>query len=150
MSRSARYTGPFGDGPHDFQLNIAELEELQELTDAGPEEVFHRVSEGRWRVADIRETIRLGLKGAGMAPLNARAMIDRYAASGDLANQKALVTAILAAALVGAPDEDEPSGEMQGESDPSPDESSGSQTSTKSAVPSDIPPERSDSAASGN
>lgn len=150
MSRSARYTGPFGDGPHDFQLNIAELEELQELTDAGPEEVFHRVSEGRWRVADIRETIRLGLKGGGMAPLKARAMIDRYAASGDLANQKALVTAILAAALVGAPDEDEPSGEMQGESDPSPDESSGSQTSTKSAVSSDIPPEKSDEAPSGN
>lgn len=150
MSRSARYTGPFGDGPHDFQLNIAELEELQELTDAGPEEVFHRVSEGRWRVADIRETIRLGLKGGGMEPLKARAMIDRYAASGDLANQKALVTAILAAALVGAPDEDEPSGEPMGESDPSPAESSGSQSSTRSAAPSVIPPETSDDAASGN
>ena len=150
MSRSARYTGPFGDGPHDFQLRIAELEELQELTDAGPEEVFHRISEGRWRVADIRETIRLGLKGGGMTPLMARAMIDRYAGPGELANQKALVTAILAAALVGAPDEDEPSGEMQGESDPSPDESSGSQTSTKSAVPSATRRRKSAKAASGS
>ena len=135
MSRSARYVGAFGDGPHDFQLRIGELEELQELTDAGPEEIFHRVSEGRWRVADLRETIRLGLKGGGMAPLQARAMVDRYAEAGELAGLKSLVTAILAAALVGAPDEDEPSGEMQGESDPSPAESSGSQTSTPSAAP---------------
>lgn len=133
MSRAARYAGPFGDGKHDFQLNIAELEELQELTDAGPEEVLHRVSEGRWRVADIRETIRLGLKGGGMAPLKARAMIDRYAEAGSLMHHKSLVTAILAAALVGAPDEDQSPGEIKGESDPSPDESSGSRTSTKSA-----------------
>lgn len=150
MSRSARYTGPFGDGPHEFQLRIAELEELQELTDAGPEEIYHRVSEGRWRVADVRETIRLGLKGAGMAPLMARAMIDRYAGPGELANQKALVTAILAAALVGAPDEDEPSGEPKGESDPSPDESSGSRTSTKSAAPSATRRRKSAEVASGS
>ncbi|MNS07280.1 hypothetical protein D3C72_387180 [compost metagenome] len=150
MSRSARYTGPFGDGPHDFKLNIIELEELQELTDAGPEEVFHRVSEGRWRVADIRETIRLGLKGAGMAPLAARAMIDRYAGPGQLADNKELVTCILAAALVGAPDEDVPSGEMQGESDRSPDESSGSRTSTKSEAPSATRQRKSAKAASGS
>lgn len=132
MSRAARYTGPFGDGEHDFQLNIAELEELQEKTDAGPEEVFQRVSEGRWRLADIRDTIRLGLKGAGMDPLKARAMIDRYAVPGQLMQHKPLVTAIIGAALVGAPDEDQPSpGETTGESDPSPDENSGSQTSTK-------------------
>jgi len=150
MSRSARYTGPFGDGPHDFQLRIAELEELQELTDAGPEEVFHRISEGRWRVADIRETIRLGLKGAGMVALTARAMVDRYAGPGQLADNKELATCILAAALVGAPDEDVPSGEMQGESDPSPDESSGSRTSTKSAAPSATRRKKSAKAASGS
>lgn len=131
MSRAARYVGPFGDGKHDFQLNIAELEELQELTDAGPEEVLQRVSEGKWRLADIRDTIRLGLKGGGMEPLKARAMIDRYAGPGTLIHHKALVTAILAAAMVGAPDEDPPLGEKQGESGPSPDESSGSLTSTK-------------------
>lgn len=150
MSRSARYTGPFGDGPHDFQLRIAELEELQELTDAGPEEVFHRISEGRWRVADIRETIRLGLKGAGMVALTARAMVDRYAGPGQLADNKELATCILAAALVGAPDEDAPSGEMQGESGPSPDESSGSQTSTKSEAPLATRRRKSAKAASGS
>lgn len=151
MSRSARYTGPFGDGPHDFQLNIAELEELQEKCDAGPEEIFHRISEGRWRVADIRETIRLGLKGAGMVALTARAMVDRYAGPGQLADNKELATCILAAALVGAPDEDVPSGEMQGETEsPSPDENSGSQTSTKSAAPSATRRRKSARAASGS
>ena len=150
MSRAARFTGAFGDGKHDFQLNIAELEELQELTDAGPEEVFLRVTEGRWRVADIRETLRLGLKGGGMEPLRARAMIDRYAAAGALASHKTLVSAILAAAMLGAPDEDDASGETGGESDRSPDESSGSQTSTKSAAPSDTPPAKWANAPSGN
>lgn len=150
MSRAARFTGAFGDGKHDFQLRIVELEELQELTDAGPEEIFRRISEGRWRVAEIRETIRLGLKGAGMDPLKARAMVDRYADAGALANQKSLVTAILAAALVGAPDEDEPAGEPKGESDPSPDESSGSRTSTRSAAPSASRRRRSAKAASGS
>nr|WP_313518647.1 gene transfer agent family protein [Brevundimonas diminuta] len=150
MSRAARFTGAFGDGKHDFQLNIAELEELQELTDAGPEEVFLRVTEGRWRVADIRETLRLGLKGGGMEPLRARAMIDRYAAAGALASHKSLVSAILAAAMLGAPDEDHPSGETEGESGRSPDESSGSQTSTRSAAPSGSRRRKSAAARSGN
>lgn len=150
MSRAARFTGAFGDGKHDFQLNIAELEELQELTDAGPEEVFLRVAEGRWRVADIRETLRLGLKGGGMEPIRARAMIDRYAAAGALASHKTLVSAILAAAMLGAPDEDDASGETEGESDRSPDESSGSQTSTKSGAPSASRRRKSAAAPSGS
>lgn len=150
MSRSARYVGAFGDGKHDFQLRIGELEELQELTDAGPEEVFHRISEGRWRVADIRETLRLGLKGAGMEPIKARALVDRYADTGQLADHKVLATAIIAAALVGAPDEDDPSGEPKGGSGPSPDASSGSAASTKSEALSDTRPRKSRAPRSGS
>lgn len=108
MSRSARFTGAFGDGKHDFQLKIAQLEELQEKTDAGPEELLERVMSGRWRVADIREPLRLGLIGNGMDAIPALLMVERYAGPGRLAQHKILVTGILGAAVYGAPDEDAP------------------------------------------
>lgn len=150
MSRAARCVGAFGPGKQIFQLNIGELEELQELADAGPEEIFHRISEGRWRLADIRETIRLGLQGGGMEPTKALIMRERYAGPGHLAALKPLATNILAAALVGAPDEDEPLGEKTaGATDPSLAENSGSGGSTKSAAPSGIRRKRSRKAPSG-
>lgn len=124
MSRSARFTGVFGDGKHDFQLNIGELEELQEKCDAGPEEIWNRVLTGGWRVADIREPIRLGLKGAGMDPMKALVLVERYASSGNLSPLKPLVANIIGAALVGAPDEDPPPGKpKRGRKTPSPAES---------------------------
>lgn len=134
MSRSARITSPFGDGVYDFRLDIGGLEELQEKTDAGPEEVYQMIAEGRWRVAHIREPIRIGLIRAGMEPMRALALISRYAAEGYLVSLKALAMSIVGAALVGAPDEDAPSGEPQaGEKDPSPAAKSASATSTPPA-----------------
>ncbi|MFN5211198.1 gene transfer agent family protein [Brevundimonas sp.] len=112
MSRAARFTGVFGDGKHEFALNIGELEELQEKCDAGPEEIMARVIGGTWRLSDIRETLRLGLKGAGLAPDRALVLIERYAGPGQLAALKPLVVNVLGAALVGAPDEDERAGEL--------------------------------------
>ncbi len=151
MSRSARFTGVFGDGKQEFQLNIGELEELQEKTDAGPEEVFDRLAQGRWKVADIRDTIRLGLKGAGMDPMRALVMVERYAAPGNLAPLKALAQNIIAAALIGAPDEDKPLGEPgAGETNHSPAESSGSEPSTKSEAPSGSPQTKSPEPQSGD
>lgn len=110
MSRSARFRGVFGDGPHDFQLLIGQLEELQEKCDAGPEEILDRVVEGRWRVADIREPIRLGLVGGGMAAVEALVLTERYAGPGQLMENKKLVISILGAAMMGAPDEDDAPG----------------------------------------
>lgn len=111
MSRSAKVSLLFGDGKHDFALKIGQLEELQEKTDAGPEELYDRIGAGRWRVADIRETLRLGLIGAGMAPIEALVLVDRYADAGALAQWKTVAQSILAAALLGAPDEDRDLGE---------------------------------------
>ena len=125
MSRSARYTAVFGDGRHDFLLNIGALEELQEKCDAGPEEIWSRVLSGSWRVADIREPIRLGLIGAGMEPIKALVLVERYAKEGHLSSLKPLVASIIGAALVGTPDEDAPPpGKPKGRSKtPSPAES---------------------------
>jgi len=124
----------FADGVHPFRLRIGELEELQEKTDAGPEEVLLRIINGTWRVSDIRETLRLGLIGGGMGPTPALVLISRYASEGNLGEWKALCINIIAAAIDGAPDEDKPaSGESMGETSPSPEENSGSASSTASA-----------------
>jgi hypothetical protein len=125
MSRSARFTGVFGDGKHEFALNIGELEELQEKCDAGPEEIMARLLAGNWRVADLRETLRLGLKGGGMSSTQALVLVERYAGPGDLMALKPLAVSVLGAALVGAPDEDAREGELSaGEmTNPSPAES---------------------------
>jgi len=151
MSRSAKYRAPFGDGVYDFVLDIGGLEELQEKTDCGPEELYHRVSNGNWRVADLREPIRIGLIRGGMNPMRALAMQARYAAEGYLASLKPLVLGILAASLVGAPDEDAPSGEHKAEEkDPSPAGKSASQGSTPPAPKSGSPRAKSKKAASGS
>lgn len=130
MSRSAKVRLPFADGAHDFALKIGQLEELQEKCDAGPEEIFDRISSGKWRLNDIREPLRLGLVGEGMDPIKAAILVDRYAGSGSLAMWKNTAQSVILAALVGAPDEDAPAGEQQGEATDSPDEKSVSDPST--------------------
>ena len=134
MSRSARITAPFGDGTYTFRLDIAGLEELQEKTDAGPEQIYADIASGQWKVAHLRETIRIGLIRGGMEPVRALAMVARYAAEGYLADLKPLALNIIAAALVGAPDEDKPAGEPEaGAKDPSPAVRSDSASSTQPA-----------------
>lgn len=105
MSRSARTELFFGDRKHVFALKIAQLEELQEKTDAGPEELFDRLGNGTWRVPDIRETLRLGLIGGGMSSTEAAILVDRYANAGNLVPNKPVAQAVLGAALLGAVDE---------------------------------------------
>lgn len=68
----------WGDGQNKFFLGIAQLEELQEKTGVGPERLFTRLGEGDWKIADITETIRLGLLGADMTPANAYAKVKNY------------------------------------------------------------------------
>lgn len=153
MSRSALCTGVFGAGVQRFQLRIGELEELQEACDAGPEEIFWRLNGSNWRVADLREPIRLGLIGAGMLPTEALVMVDRYCQPGWLSEWKSLAAAIVGAAINGAPDEDAPPGETTGEGPTpaaSPAAKSASATSTGSAAPSATRRRKSRAAASGS
>lgn len=134
MSRSARVTAPFGDGVYVFRLDIAGLEELDEKCDAGPEELYQRISEGRWRVRDIRETLRIGLVRGGAEPVMALALVNRYAAEGYLLDLKALALNVLGASILGAPEEDrdQPSGGVKARAkDPSRAEKSGSAASTR-------------------
>lgn len=108
---NAKFSTPWGDGDRDFRLAIAQLEELQEKCNAGPREIFDRLARGAWRLADIREPIRLGLIGAGVKPIEALSLVRRYVEARPLLENVTIAQAIIAAALVGPVDD--PAGKAQ-------------------------------------
>lgn len=144
MTRSANISLTWADGEHEFRLPIGKLRELQELCDAGPPVVAQRLASGTWKVEDIRETLRLGLIGGGMAPGAALSRIQRYVDERPLLENVKAAQAVILAALVGV--DEEPVGEeaaakanekgLQTESSLSP-------QSTGPAPSSDTPPETS-------
>lgn len=68
----------FGDGEYPFLLRIGEIDELQRLTGTGMGDIVARLMKGAWYYRDIYDTIRLGLIGAGCAPMRAKQLVDLY------------------------------------------------------------------------
>lgn len=96
----------FGDATHRFRLGFGELEELQEKTGLGPFVLFQRLLGGEWRLADVRETLRIGLIGGGMKPLDALSLVRRYVDDRqDWIAHAGRAQAIVFAAIAGAPEE---------------------------------------------
>src|SRR5262245_60226024 len=90
----------WADGQHKF--NLAKLKCVLEVEDkcgAGIAEIYQRVIEGRWKFNDIRETLRLGLIGAGMVPDRALTMINRYVDERPWAESVLPAQAVIMAAL---------------------------------------------------
>lgn len=104
MAASARITLLWGDGDRTFRLAIGQLRELQDKCDAGPAEILGRLSNGTWRVDDIRETLRLGLIGGGATPTDALVLVARYVDSRPLMENVMPAQAVLLAAIVGEED----------------------------------------------
>lgn len=76
MPQPGEVTLPWLGGEHVFRLaSYGQLRLLQESCDAGPQEVLQRLMGGRWRVDDVREVLRIGLIGGGMAPEKAIALL---------------------------------------------------------------------------
>jgi len=124
----------WGDGDHKFNIaKIGQVLELEEKCACGVAEIYTRIREGRWRFNDIRETIRLGLIGAGVDPNRALILTKRYVDERPWAENVQTALAILLSAMVGVegdavgkkPKADQttksepgPSTEMAGLSDP--------------------------------
>lgn len=118
----ARVTLTWADGDRTFRLPVAQLLELQEKTDAGPLELFLRIHSGRWRVQDLRETIRLGLVGGGAKPAEAVALVRRYVDERPLAESVPVALEVLQAAISGPEDEapGKPAAAMETDASPPP------------------------------
>jgi len=54
-----------------FQLRLKDIAELERLHNAGFAEIYTALVTLRWRVSHIRETLRLGLMGAGESEADA-------------------------------------------------------------------------------
>jgi hypothetical protein len=96
----------WADGKHKFNVAIFEQAfELEEKCSAGLLEIFERVSARKWRVTDLFETIRIGLIGGGATPAKALSLCRRYVEGRPWAESVPVAQAILVAALVGVPDD---------------------------------------------
>jgi hypothetical protein len=113
---SARVETAFGGETRVFRLGIDELRLLQAKTGYGPERLFTRLATGDWFVDDIRETIKLGLEGAGMKPADAHVLVVRYVEKRPLSESIPVAMTALAAALRGP--EDDPAGKDGAEKKP--------------------------------
>lgn len=92
----------WGDGDHVFNIGkLAQVFELEDKCGCGVQEVFNRLREGRWKYADVRETIRLGLIGGGKSPVEALLLTKRYVDERPWAESVFVAQAILMAAIVG-------------------------------------------------
>jgi hypothetical protein len=137
----------WGDGQQTF--NVAPLAQLLELEDkcrCGVRELLTRIAADRWYINDLRETLRLGLIGGGKDPEQAHKLIERYFDNRPKLESARPAFAVLAAALVGVPEDDvgkkaeadQTKAEGAAVSSETTDASSGPQ-STVSAQPSDGP-----------
>ncbi|MGE0828940.1 MAG: gene transfer agent family protein [Hyphomonadaceae bacterium] len=105
MSRTAKVELSWADGSYTFRLAIGQLVELQEKCDAGPPTIYNRLVGNAWYLNDIRETLRLGLIGGGMAPAKALSLINRYVDDRPLAENARHAQAVLMALMIGVEDE---------------------------------------------
>lgn len=105
MSANGAITTKWADGEYTFRLAIGQLRELQEKCDCGPPEILARLAAQRWRIDDLRETIRLGLIGGGTTPVAALKLVERYVDDRPLLESVTVASSILLAALVGADDD---------------------------------------------
>ncbi|MFE0754177.1 gene transfer agent family protein [Inquilinus sp. NPDC058860] len=115
----------WADGTYLFALKLKQIEELQRLCSAGLGEIAQRLLvQRRWYVADIVETIRLGLVGGGLPAVRARELIDTYVEGHPLAdprdpsNPLATAQAIIMAAYFGVAEAaEEPEGKAEAAAD---------------------------------
>ena len=105
MSRSAKITAPFAGEEYEFRMAFGDIVRLQEKRDLGPYEITTRLHAGTWRVEDIREVIRIGLIGGGMAVPQAAKLVREHVEGAPIMENLALAQIVMQAGLVGAPDE---------------------------------------------
>lgn len=106
-------------GRHTFCLSTyGSLKMLQEVCDAGPQQILNRLLGGNWRVDDVRECLRLGLIGGGMEPNKAMALVEASAnIDARWIENLQVAKAVLLSALTAAPKGDQVGKKSAGETE---------------------------------
>lgn len=143
MSRHGAVELAWGGGEHTFRLGLAEIEELEAACDMSVFLLYAAMGTDLpfARMKHYSETIRLGLIGGGMKPIDARVLVRRYVDERPLAESVAVGQAVLRAALerVHSDEVDRPSGEAA-----APKTSGGSTSGPSTETPSSWESETSD------
>lgn len=111
MSRDASITLTWADSDYTFRLPWAQLEMLQEATEAGPWVVLERLAYKTCKVGDISHVLRCGLIGGGIEPAKAVTLVREYVEKRPPAENLLHAQAVLTIALHGAPEEEVGEGE---------------------------------------
>ncbi|WFU76594.1 gene transfer agent family protein [Bradyrhizobium sp. CB2312] len=99
------YTIFFGDGEHAFKLTPAVIGELETKCGSGIGMIANRLFSRNFAQADVTETIRLALIGAGTPPKRAHEFIVAYVDGRPLIETYELAAKILERVLFGNPSE---------------------------------------------
>ena len=93
----------FGDGEKTFALTHPMIAELEQKTGVGAGLLYQRCMSAQFYIADLIETIRLGLIGGGTSPADAQRLIDTYAIGRPVMEIVPLALDVLEAAWSGKP-----------------------------------------------
>jgi hypothetical protein len=113
-SRHGDVTIAWGDDEYNFRLGYGELRQLQEACEAGPRRIASRLMlydaarnpfGDDYRLADVRETIRLGLIGGGKTQSEALILVRKFVDSRPLEENRLIAFSILQPVIWGAKDE---------------------------------------------
>lgn len=128
MSRHGAVELDWADGTYTFRLGLKEIEELEEKRDLSVFTLAGRLSPNvrAARLSDISETLRLGLIGGGMKPVDALAKVRRYVDERPLDESRDTAYGVVLAGLarvhpgdLGVEDEGEaPAAEQNGSTSP--------------------------------
>jgi hypothetical protein len=91
----------FGDAERAFRLTPDGIVELERKTGAGIGALCRRLFAGDFHLADVSETIRLGLIGGGESPERAAQLIASYVTARPFGETYPLAVAVLEAAWFG-------------------------------------------------
>jgi hypothetical protein len=101
-----------------FELRLGEVEELERLccanSDTGVGAIMVRLASHQFKVADVRDTIRLGLVGGGLDETAAEALLRRHVDGRPLAQHMGLAMQIVEAFVNGLPNELKKNSEADG------------------------------------
>lgn len=100
---STTYWAPFAGQKRAFRLRLGEIEALEGLCRAGVGEIAMRLVTQTYKMADVRETLRLGLMGGGMSEPDATATIMANFDDTPLSPHVEMAAFVLSAALTGVP-----------------------------------------------
>jgi hypothetical protein len=92
-----------GDRFYSLRLTRKEIPQLEEHAGTGIGTIWRRLLSGVFTQADLNETIRLGLIGAGASPQSAATIVERHVVTRPFAETLPIAIGVLEILFVGAP-----------------------------------------------